>query len=167
MNAGNKISRGFTLIELLVAIAVVVVLATVAVPNFQSLIAQNRLEADYYQVLGGLRYARTEALKRREPVTAIITPDDDGAGWRLEVKLDDGTNLGAIDCTSTADANCLMVRDHDDSLPALSITNSSVTYNALGRLTAGASIQMDITHDSDTQQVCVEISGNVVGRSCA
>ncbi|GAA0640642.1 GspH/FimT family pseudopilin [Halomonas beimenensis] len=168
MAAGDNKMGGFTLIELLVTLAVGVILLTVAVPSFQGLIAQNRLEAEYYQVLSGFRFARSEALKRREPVTAVMTPDGDGAGWRLEVKLDDGSGLGAIDCTSTADPNCLMVRNHEGAIPALTITNSNVTFNAVGRLVSGGgNVQVDITHDGDTQQVCVELSGNVVGRSCA
>ncbi|WP_192576422.1 GspH/FimT family pseudopilin [Halomonas lysinitropha] len=83
MNAGNSKSCGFTLIELLVTIAVIVIMATIAVPNFSSMIASNRLAAEYNNVLTGLHFARSEAVKRRNVVRAEISSDS--GGWKMEV----------------------------------------------------------------------------------
>ena len=43
---------GFTLVELLVTLVVMVIMATVAVPGFQNLIATSRLTADHNVLLG-------------------------------------------------------------------------------------------------------------------
>ncbi|RUA22883.1 prepilin-type N-terminal cleavage/methylation domain-containing protein [Billgrantia gudaonensis] len=58
--------RGFTLIELLVTIAVIVIMATIAIPGFQRMMATNRLNSGYNEILSGLYLARSEAIKRRE-----------------------------------------------------------------------------------------------------
>lgn len=88
MDAGNsrREFRGFTLIELLVTIAVIVVMATIAVPNFRSFVASNQFAAEYNQVLVGLNYARSEAVKRRGVVGASVI--DGGSGWVMEVTHD-------------------------------------------------------------------------------
>lgn len=78
-------SRGFTLIELLVTIAVIIIMATIAIPNFSSIIERNRLAAEYNNVLTGLHFARSEAVKRRSVVTAEISTDS--GRWGMEVKV--------------------------------------------------------------------------------
>lgn len=79
--------RGFTLIELLVTIAVMVILATVAVPSFQRQMASNRIVADYNELLGGLTLARSEAIKRRTKVAFSLTGT---SPWGYSVSVVDG-----------------------------------------------------------------------------
>lgn len=80
-------NRGFTLIELLVTIAVLVIMATIAIPNFSSFIASSRLAAEYNNVLTGLHFARSEAVKKRSVVRAQISTD--AGKWEMEVALVD------------------------------------------------------------------------------
>jgi type IV fimbrial biogenesis protein FimT len=56
--------RGFTLIELMVTIAVLAVLLGVGVPSFRSMIESNRLAAASNDLVTGLQFARSEAIKR-------------------------------------------------------------------------------------------------------
>lgn len=115
MSAGNaKLDSGFTLIELLVTLTVAVILATVAVPNFQSLLNSSRLASDYNEVLSGINYARSEAIKRRAPVQFEATSDN---GWQYEVSVVDG--------------DLLRVRSGRDG--RTSLNQGTVTFNALGR----------------------------------
>lgn len=60
---------GFTLSELMTTLAVMGVLATVAIPSFISLIAENRLTTNANQLISALAFARSEALKRGIQVT--------------------------------------------------------------------------------------------------
>ncbi len=108
--------RGFTLIELLVTLSVAVILATIAVPGFQGMMATNRLSADHNEVLTGLNFARSEAAKRRETVVFEITS---GSPWEYEV----------YPAGSTSD----VLRTRTASDGRVSVTTGAVEFNPLGR----------------------------------
>ena len=62
-------TRGFTLIELLVTLAVAAILLTVAVPNFQMFVANNRMASQANDLITAFNMARSEAVKRAANVT--------------------------------------------------------------------------------------------------
>ena len=60
---------GFTLIELLVVVVMMAIVASLAVPSFQSLMARRAVSAAADALIGDLRYARSEAIKRSARVS--------------------------------------------------------------------------------------------------
>lgn len=72
---GSSRSKGFTLIELMIVLALVAILAFVALPGSRMIIESNRQTSLTNSMLGLLNYARSEALRRSEPVE--ITPAGD------------------------------------------------------------------------------------------
>jgi len=67
--------RGYTLIELMLTLTVLSVLIGLAVPSFRDMVRNNRITAQTNEFIGALNYARSEALKRSNPVTACASAD--------------------------------------------------------------------------------------------
>lgn len=63
-----KSGKAFTLIELMVAIAVAAILVSIAGPSFRNLIVSNRLNTLATEMVDAIRLARSESVKRNNPV---------------------------------------------------------------------------------------------------
>ncbi|WP_311950658.1 pilus assembly FimT family protein [Halomonas piscis] len=82
-------ARGFTLIELLVALAVAILLITVAVPGFTGLLARQQVAADVNQIASAFQLARSEAIKQRREVQVSVEVQPNERGWTIEVREGD------------------------------------------------------------------------------
>ncbi len=70
-------TRGFTLIELMIVVVILVIGASLALPAFQSMIANNQVTTSSNELLTAINLARTEALKRGRPVAVCASDDGD------------------------------------------------------------------------------------------
>ncbi len=73
-----KRQKGFTLTELLVVSAIVAILLGIAIPSYKYISTSYRMSAEVNGLLGDLQFARGEALKEGNAVTACAS--NDGAG---------------------------------------------------------------------------------------
>ncbi len=65
----KRAAAGFTILELMVVVAIVGILMAVAVPAMGNFIRNGRITAAANDVMAALHFTRSEAIKRRQPVT--------------------------------------------------------------------------------------------------
>lgn len=122
---------GFTLIELLVTVAMVAILASLAAPSFRTMLVKRSVQAAADSLMGDMRFARSEALKRsRRTVICRSTNGTSCAGtagswsvgWIVFVDMDASNNVSAgDDLVKVQQALPNIASIQDDTTPANTI----------------------------------------------
>lgn len=97
--------RGYTLLELLTALTIMLILTTLALPSFSSMVRRTQGEALMYSLLSAAQLARSSAITRREPVVFCASADQHTCG--------DNWAQGAI---VFADTNNSRTVDRDETI---------------------------------------------------
>lgn len=83
MSAGRLMpQRGFTLIELMIVLAIAALLMLLAAPAFTTFMARQQLAGDVNQLQSVLTFARSEAIKQRQPITVKFSPPNEFSATR-------------------------------------------------------------------------------------
>jgi len=108
-----KNTAGFSLIELLVVIAIAAVLAGLAVPSFQGLIASSNLTSATNDLIATLARAKSDAIRRGKRVTVCMSAD-------------------GLSCTTSGDwtQGWIMFNDNDHTAASAEVTSAKDTITA-------------------------------------
>lgn len=152
-------TKGFTLIELMVAVAVLLILITVAVPTFTGTIQRSKADTEISDLQRGLNFARLEAIDRG--ITTRIRPTAGGSVWTGELSVYDSTGTPA---------NVLRVVPAMSSGATLTLTSgvTSIDFNNLGGLAApGTAVVINYVLGAQSRTLGVCLNGRIVlGGSC-
>lgn len=138
------VSKGFTLVELLIVIAIAAILAMIAMPSFNDLVASTQVKTDSSNLHLSLMRARSEAVKRNASITVAPVGGEWNNGWTIS---------SGIETQGAAKT--------DIEGPA------SVTFNANGRTNGGA-VNFEVSSPNTETKRCVMISlsGQPIVRGC-
>src|SRR5438270_13741674 len=79
----NK-TKGFTLVELMITLTIAGILTGLALPSFRDFIRTQRLKSASFDLVAGLTYDRSEALKRNFNIDVAVNPNWQ-TGWKVKV----------------------------------------------------------------------------------
>lgn len=137
-------SSGVTLIELLVTISILAILLTVAVPSFQSFIANNRVDTFANNLFSSFLLARSEGIKRNKQVMVCRSSNGtscSGAwneGWIVFVD----TNKNGSPAGDSTEPILLKISAQEGSFNLSGLSND-VYYDSQGKAS-----------ENDTLEIC-------------
>lgn len=156
---------GFTLIELMIVILIAGILLAIALPSFRDSIDRNRLRSITDTLYGDLQFAKSEAIKRNQPMTVDFTTSGGGTTWCYGFRLGSGATCDCtVTDTSAANAcvidNALKVVSNTD-YPGITMTPSTdfVFDNVRGTAIAG-NVSLTSSRSKNTQ-LFVNVLGKI------
>jgi len=138
----RRSSAGFTMVELLITITIATILATVAVPSFSALIADQRAKTAASELFASLLIARSDAIMRNVNVTVSPLAGGWSRGWQI---LDPANN----------------VLESHGALTNVTIPPTGiVTFRPSGRVLAGsaATFQISTMSGSSNHYQCISLT---------
>lgn len=158
-------ARGFTIIELMIGIALLGVLLVLAMPSFTQMLHNTKLRAGAESISNGLQLARSEALRRNQPVEFLLTdeePIEDNAGgpninatgphWMVRINAGAGgfafvEGRSGFEGSGQASTTQVQIAAVVPSSPAAA-TAGTVTFNPVGRAELTADATFDVSNPS-------------------
>ena len=165
-NTATKGRKGFTLIELMIVITILAILLTLGIPSFRELIAAQRVRTAASAMYESLLIARSEAIKRNQPVSLHPNTGGFSNGWRVML-VDNVTSVRTQEALTNVDFAFF-----DSSNAAItSPSSTTLSYTGLGRMSnIKTTVTMSATGTSKQWSVIAEGSGRVcvteAGTSC-
>jgi len=129
MNMNRKYHRGFTVLELLTTVVVVGVIAALAGPPLQSMMANQRVRNASYDLSSSLVFARDQATKRTLTPNATIKVIANSANWSGGWQVLDASNNVLLNRPAYVGINVVT-----NTTTSGSCSTPCVIFNRLGRI---------------------------------
>lgn len=162
--AARHAASGVALVELLVTVAIVAIAVTAALPDMQELVQDASVSTRANELLAGLNYTRSEAVKRNTRVTMCKSRDGaacaagDGGNWKLGwIIFVDGNVPAALDGTDE------ILRVQGAPSGSGSVIGAGAVDNYVSYLSNGQASLADGGAQAGTFSVCA-VSPNVKRR---
>lgn len=143
-------ARGFTLTELIAVVAVSAILVGLGVTGMRSFLVGQRIKTASFDLFSTLTFARSEAITRNVAVTVAPAGGNWANGWTV------------------AEAGGTVLR-RQEAVASVTISGpASVTYNAMGRLSAAVTsfdLSAPEASSSNLRCISVDLSGRPVAKS--
>lgn len=136
--SGFAYKKGFTLLELMVTLAVLAIVIGLAVPSFQQMIINNRLNTEVNTLVSALQLARSEAVKRGAEVRVAAVDGNWTNGFCVTLSSSDP-------CEDDDDDR---IRVFEGAVSPLTSTPNNVTalvFNRMGELVGANAITLNMT----------------------
>jgi type IV fimbrial biogenesis protein FimT len=163
-----KTLSGFTLIEMMVTLAVGIVILAIGVPAFMNMMSSNQAAGYANDLVGAIRLARSEAVKRADSVAICASNGAQTAcsgknwnnGW---IVFSDDNDDSTIDVGETIHRVWSIPTDERSNLVFQGTSPNAIRFNASGATAAGAQIQFAFKksdcHGNQARQITVSIMG--------
>ncbi len=158
---------GVTLVELIAVIAIVAIMVTIGIPSYKYIDNSYRISGEANGLLGDLQFARAEAIKEGQTVTACVSNDQTACtggtdwqdGWIVFSDVNDDQTVDAGDTVLRVQ---LPFTSTDTFEPSADIDLGTVTFSregfALGLPNGGATLTL---HDATANPIwtrCLDIA---------
>jgi type IV fimbrial biogenesis protein FimT len=140
--------RGFTLVEMMIVIAVLAIIAAIAAPNFQTYMAQRRLNGAARLVMTDLMDARMKAVSENNQFKVFFL---DTHQYKV---LDDENNNGTEDTGETS-----VTKDIQSNYPGVTLSASAHPIFYPRGTAWGTTVTL--TNTSGSKSVSVSTAGRV------
>jgi len=141
--------NGFTLVELMIVIAVMGIMMTIAIPSYQTFMAQRRLNGAAREVMSELMASRMQAITKNNRFRVFFL---DATNYQI---LDDANNNNAVDTGEATQMKNIQTNYHDVTL---SRTADPIFHP---RGTASLGTRVTLTNSRGSKYVFVALNGRV------
>ncbi|MFH1952082.1 MAG: GspH/FimT family pseudopilin [Pseudomonadota bacterium] len=149
----SKKQSGFTLIEMMIVIGILVVIATIAIPSFMSLLPGMRLNGAARQVMGDLMAARMKAVKLNKNTQVFF----DSNGYQYKICNDDADSGTTVyDGEGDVENRNIQTNYHDVSFSS----NVNPSFSPRGTANSWGTITLT-NSESKQKKVVVLITGRI------